>query len=109
MGTQPNTARRKTALPPNWRKLRNNILHRDNYRCTWIDHDGNRCTYTAHDGTGLEVDHIGDRNNHHPNNLRTLCGKNTPHNHHGHRTALQAVAAQPRRKRPPEPHPGVLP
>jgi 5-methylcytosine-specific restriction protein A len=102
-------SRRKTPLPPRWRHIRTKALQRDGYRCTWILDDGTRCPYHNPNGTGLEVDHIADRNDHRLTNLRTLCGKTTPHNHHGHRTALQAVAAQPRRRRPPEPHPGVLP
>ena len=55
-----------------WRKVRDRILRRDGYRCTYIDGDGNRCQ--ARDR--LHVDHVipvsaGGTDT--PTNLRVLC------------------------------------
>ncbi|SFD14156.1 HNH endonuclease [Streptomyces aidingensis] len=94
------TSRRTHPRPQGWKTLRQEILNRDQHRCTWID-DGQRCT-----ARGTDVDHIGNPNDHTPDNLRTLCGP-----HHRRRTALQARAARgetPPRKRPRDPHPGLL-
>lgn len=87
-------------LPGDWKTRTRQVKDRDGWRCTWTT-DGQRCTET----TRLEVDHIGNPNNHHLDNLRTLC-----HYHHAKRTALQAAAARklPPRNRTPEPHPGLI-
>ena len=89
-------------LPSNWPAIRTQVKARDGHRCTWIQADGSRCPET----TRLEVDHIGDPNNHHPDNLRTLC-----HACHARRTAQQAAAGLRaklgKRWRAPEPHPGL--
>ena len=85
-------------LPANWHTLRTQTLARDHWTCTECGH---------HDPTGrtLECDHIGDRDNHDPVNLRTLCQRC-----HRRRTDLQAQAGRgvgPLRRRPPVRHPGL--
>jgi 5-methylcytosine-specific restriction endonuclease McrA len=92
---------RTTPRPRGWKALRAAVLDRDDHQCTWIQ-DGQRCTQA-----GTDADHIGDPEDHRPENLRTLCGY-----HHRKRTALQAVAARgplPSRARPRPSHPGLLP
>lgn len=95
-------SRRTTPLPPGWQtRIRPPVLERDGHRCTWIEEDSSRCTAKATD-----VDHIGDPTDHSLGNLRSLCGY-----HHRKRTALQARAARgeaPPRRRPAEPHPGLI-
>jgi 5-methylcytosine-specific restriction enzyme A len=98
------TSHRRQQLPPGWRThTRPAILTRDGYHCQWPG-----CTYHNPTGQGLEIDHIGDRNDHRHANLRTLCGQGTPSNHHGTRSATQGNAAKPRRRRPARQHPGLL-
>lgn len=97
-----NTPWRTSPLPPGWRRqIRPPVLERDGGQCTWVEDDGQRCTLRATD-----VDHIGDPNDHGPENLRSLCGY-----HHRKRTAAQANAAKgpaPSRRRPAEAHPGLV-
>jgi 5-methylcytosine-specific restriction enzyme A len=88
---------RRASLPANWRTIRRQILDRDEWQCTDVT-TGQRCTERA-----TEVDHIGDRDDHSPANLRALC---TPH--HRSRSGRQGAAARPRASRPSEPHPGLL-
>ncbi|MEU3976880.1 HNH endonuclease signature motif containing protein [Streptomyces bacillaris] len=92
---------RTTPRPRGWKALRAQALERDGAQCTWID-DGERCPEP-----GTDADHIGDSEDHRLDNLRMLCGY-----HHRKRTAMQARAARgpiPSRRRPAEPHPGLLP
>lgn len=91
---------RTSPLPPGWKRLRLAVLERDGHRCTWTE-NGIRCTETEH----LECDHIGDRDDHSIDNLRTLCS-----GHHARRTGHQAYAAsnQALRRRPSRRHPGLL-
>jgi 5-methylcytosine-specific restriction endonuclease McrA len=86
-------------LPPGWPAIRAAVLARDGHRCTAIRADGTRCPET----TRLEVDHIGDRHDHRPANLRTLC-----HWHHAYRTAAQSHAARRANTQAPA-HPGMMP
>lgn len=58
-----------------WRKLRLEILKRDNFECQWCKRKG---IVTTKDDTTLIVDHIKELETHpklalDPNNLRTLC------------------------------------
>lgn len=89
-------------LPPNWPTIRARILERDGHTCTWIDHYQRRCQAPA-----TEVDHIGAPDDHSDENLRALCTR-----HHRRRSAAQggkaAAARRIPRKRPPEPHPGLI-
>lgn len=85
-------------LPADWRRIRARVLARDRHRC--VD-----CGAREQ----LEVDHIGNRDDHSVANLRTLCARC-----HRRRTAQQAARArwsrpETRARRPPEPHPGLLP
>jgi len=92
---------RKAGLPPNWPALRRVVLLRDGFRCTWPTELG-RCVENATD-----VDHIGDKDNHEPENLRALCGY-----HHRQRTSLQGNKARgrgPSERYPREQHPGLRP
>lgn len=92
--------RRASPRPGNWKTIRAQVLRRDGHQCTWTEPDGTRCQAT----TALECDHIGDRDNHNLDNLRTLCSW-----HHGKRTAAQALAARIAKhpKRTPRRPPGL--
>jgi 5-methylcytosine-specific restriction protein A len=96
---------RRDELPSDWKKIRGRILARDGYQCTHVRYDtGRRCTETLN----LEVDHIGDKDDHDPANLRVLCRY-----HHGQRTARQGAEgrrrqARPTRRRPSDDHPSAL-
>lgn len=91
-------SRRRSELPPNWPAIRTFVLERDGHRCRI---QGPRCT-----GHATEVDHVGDRHNHQPRNLRAAC-----HPCHAGRTAEQGheamrlIRATGHRK--PERHPGL--
>ncbi|MER5671146.1 hypothetical protein [Pseudonocardia alni] len=75
------------------------MLDRDGHQCTWKTGRDTWCGAEAR-----EVDHIGDRDDHRPENLRALC---TPH--HRERTSRQAnEIREQRRYRPAERHPGFL-
>jgi 5-methylcytosine-specific restriction enzyme A len=82
---------RRARLPANWRFLRARILRRDP-TCQI-------CGLNA----SVEVDHIAPGDDHSPANLQGLC-------RHCHKTKTQAeaIAAQPRRRRDEEPHPGII-
>lgn len=91
---------RRAQLPPDWAsRIRPMVLERDGQQCAIYD-DGVRCTYRATD-----VDHIGDKNDHSPQNLRAICDW-----HHKKRSSAQGNAARKRipEKRRPEPHPGLI-
>ena len=97
---------RKETLPPDWAQRRQAVFARDGNRCVVIKKDGRRCW----DRELLECDHIGDRNDHSLENLRTLCQW-----HHARRSASQGGLAsanakqnRPSLKRPPEVHPGLI-
>lgn len=107
------TSRRTSPRPRGWKTLRGDVIKRDKGRCTWVQGEQNggtwrqwadprRCT-----NPGVDVDHIGNPEDHSLDNLRLLCEP-----HHDHRTALQANAAKKlnahTRKRKPMPHPGMV-
>ena len=108
-------SRRRDELPADWVPVvRPAVLARDGYRCTWLDgypdggherylagryHTHQRCQQPARD-----VDHVGDRHDHRPESLRSLCGW-----HHDRRSSAQGNAARrrPSNRRPVEEHPGL--
>jgi 5-methylcytosine-specific restriction protein A len=71
------------------------VLERDGHTCQLR---GERCIEHA-----TEVDHRGASDDHRMEQLRAVC---TPC--HRSRTGRQGRAAQPKRAREPEPHPGVI-
>ena len=86
---------RTTPLPKNWPTLRRAVLERDGWVCQI---QGPNCA-----GHSNEVDHVGANDDHSLENLRAVC---TPC--HRTRTGRQGRARQPKRKREPEPHPGMI-
>lgn len=86
---------RRSELPANWTQIRGAALRRDP-ACT-LAYPG-VCT-----GRSTEVDHIDDKHDHRPANLRGVC-----HECHAKRTQEQARAAARPNRRPPEPHPGLM-
>lgn len=100
------TSDRRQHLPANWRAIRERRFKLDGYQCTALDaNTDERCT-----GPAEECDHIGSRDDHSIEMLRSLCKW-----HHSQKTARQgARAAAARRKkmanrfRREEKHPGLL-
>lgn len=82
---------RREELPPNWEKIRQDVLDRDGGRCVWLVPSGARCPNDATD-----VDHIGSKRVHESWNLRSLCGP-----HHDKRTAVQGMQEAARRRSVP--------
>ncbi len=72
---------RRATLPRNWDTIRRRILERDGHRCQIRDPG---CTTLA-----VEVDHIGDRDDHRDQMLRAACSPC-----HAHRSAMQGVEAR---------------
>jgi hypothetical protein len=97
-----NSDRRET-LPPDWEsRVRPVILERDQRRCQWRTRRGICGRYAT------DVDHIGDRDDHRPENLQALC---TPHHRHkssGEGGRARWAKAKSRRTREPRPHPGTI-
>ena len=85
---------RASPLPKGWPTIRRRILERDDYTCQ-IQLPG--CT-----GLATDVDHIGDRDDHSDDNLRSGCSSC-----HDRRTYQQTLARPPRR-RGSESHPGAI-
>lgn len=90
-------SRRRDELPPDWKQRRARVLARDGYRCTKVV-AGERCQARATD-----VDHVQPGADHRESNLTSLCTK-----HHLEKSSAEGVAARPKRRRAPEPHPGIL-
>ncbi|PRX95586.1 HNH endonuclease [Allonocardiopsis opalescens] len=93
------TSTRRAELPTDWySRIRPAILQRDGYACQWRT-DGQRCGAHAN-----QVDHIGDRHDHRPENLQALCRW-----HHARKSSAEGAAARrnPTTRRPPEAHPGL--
>jgi 5-methylcytosine-specific restriction protein A len=67
--------KRKFYDSSDWRRLRKQVLERDNFECVWCKKEGK---VTVRDGAILEVDHIKELETH-PDlaldieNMRTLC------------------------------------
>ena len=90
---------RAARLPKDWPAIRRAVLRRDHGRCTWLDH-GQPCGRPATD-----IDHIIPGDDHRLANLRSLC-----RTHHQAKSSAEGHAARYRnpRRRPAEPHPGLL-
>lgn len=90
---------RKTPLPPGWGRLRMIVLARDRV-CQWglLHDEEGPCGQDA-----TECDHMGDANDHRLEMLRGLCLS-----HHRRRSNLQSNVRHTLRKRPQDPHPGVI-
>ncbi|MEV6836782.1 HNH endonuclease signature motif containing protein [Streptomyces sp. NPDC051133] len=91
---------RRAELPRDWyTHIRPFVLARDEHRCR-NRIDGRVCGRRAN-----QVDHIGDRDNHRPENLQALC-----EDCHAKKSSAQGNAARwaVRRQRPKERHPGLL-
>lgn len=94
---------RTIPLPKGWRRIRQQVLDRDGHQCTVVV-NGVRCPET----TDLEVDHLGNPDDHDLDNLATKC-----HSHHASKTGHQAAAARwsrvrAMRERTQRPHPGLI-
>lgn len=93
---------RRDRLPPDWPAIRERVLRRDAYRCTWTTH-GDRCKAVAN-----QVDHRVAGDDHRDANLQSLCGP-----HHARKSAREGNAAKAARKaaekRPREVSPRDLP
>lgn len=89
---------RKARLPYDWETRRRLVLERCGGQCEHRNEMGWRCA-----GRATDVDHIRRGDDHSLANLQGLC-----RSHHKAKTAQEGVAAQPRAKRPPSPHPGLL-
>jgi 5-methylcytosine-specific restriction protein A len=110
--TNSPTSRRKAQLPDDWPAIRELVLERDGYRCTWTEQDTrpdgvrNKPDHMRHGGKVNQVDHVGDGNDHRLSNLRTLCER-----HHAVRSAWQSPQVkfpQHRGRNGGEKHPGLL-
>jgi 5-methylcytosine-specific restriction protein A len=87
--------RRTQPLPPGWQLTRARILERDDYRCYICGVPGCRA-----------VDHIrpvSQGGSDDDANLAAICDRCSKH-----KTALEANAAKPKRKRPQGRHPGII-
>lgn len=94
----PSPSRRTTPLPKNWDTpggIRETVLDRDGWVCQI---QGPKCV-----GHANEVDHKGDSDDHRLEVLQAACSPC-----HASKTGKQARARQPNRRRPPEPHPGIV-
>jgi 5-methylcytosine-specific restriction protein A len=77
------------ALPSNWEsEIVPAIKKRDKGQCRWVLPSGKRCPRR-----GVEVDHVGDPDDHRLIKLRLLCVF-----HHGRRTSKQGHQAKAQRK-----------
>lgn len=95
---------RRASLPREFFRNRALVLRRDEHQCQLRFPE--RCI-----GSANQSDHIGDRNDHRPENMRAACGPC-----HAHRSANQGGVAAGKaraarvaaRKRLPERHPGLI-
>lgn len=86
-------ARRSAPLPRDWPSIRRAVLERDGWRCY-------RCGAAADEVDHVVPAYLGGTDD--PSNLAAICRRC-----HAQKTGREARAAQPSRRRPPEPHPGL--
>lgn len=87
---------RSTRLPTNWPALRRAIFARDGHTC-WI------CGQPGAD----TIDHKVQGDDHSLTNLAPVHDRNPPHCHR-FKSSSEGVAARTKRRRTPEPHPGLI-
>lgn len=97
--TSPRTASSARTNTTVWKHNRVLALQRDNYQCQIR---GPRCTVNA-----VQVDHVISVEHGGSDDLTNLQSTCKPC--HDQKTAREAAAGRNRWKRPPEPHPGLLP
>lgn len=91
------SSNRRAELPPDWQQRRLQVKARAGGRCEAARHVA-ECN-----GIGTDCDHVNDPRDHSLANLQWLSSPC-----HKAKTQREAQAAQPKRKREPEPHPGRL-
>lgn len=91
---------RKARLPKDWQRIRQAQLERDHGKCRRCGHQA--AVWDGHRWRGGEVDHVQAGVDNHLE-LQTLCV-----DCHRKKTAAEGHAARPKRKRPPERHPGLI-
>lgn len=107
------TSWRTTPRPRGWNsRIRPYVIDRDGGRCTWVESlpDGGHWSMEDHPdrctAPGVDVDHMGEPDDHRLEMLRLLCEM-----HHDKRSSAQAAAARRQsvvpRKRPEPKHPGM--
>jgi len=84
---------RRQRLPANWASLRRHVLERDAGVC-------HVCGLPGSD----EVDHVVAGDNHDESNLAAIHSVPC----HRRKTVEEREAARPKRRRPPEGHPGLI-
>lgn len=98
---------RSTPLPSDWQAIRLRRFAIDGWRCVWIGQEGDRCAVTGNGRDGrLECDHTGAADDHSIDRLQTLCAEH--HRLKTSRTTGDLNRRRMSRRRPPEPHPGLL-
>lgn len=94
---------RRATLGKEYFRNRALVMRRDGHQCQIRDPG---CI-----GTASECDHVGDRLNHDPENMRAACRPCHQRRSSGQGGAAAGRAARARtaaRKRPPEAHPGIV-
>lgn len=95
---------RRSRLPKDWAKLREQVRARAGGRCEWVDADG-RCIRV-----GNQCDHVIHGDDHSLANLQWLCSF-----HHAKKSSSEGGSSKRRKVkrlsravRPPESHPGIV-
>lgn len=85
--------------PAGWHKIRRRIFERDDWRC--------QLRLDVCVGRAREVDHIGSQLDHNDANLRAVCMP-CHRKHTGSKGGQTMARRAASRRRPTEPHPGLL-
>lgn len=89
------TSDRRQRLPRDWKQRRTIVLIRDRRRC--------QLRYTVCTVVATQVDHIRHGDDHAISNLQAVC-----RDCHLLKSASEGHNAKPTRRRPAEPHPGLI-